>query len=458
MAEENLILPSQPLQDFAAKVKLNLKIAKKVKVWISEKISSPATIGFFKPVILIPIASINNLTCEQLEAIILHEFSHIKRNDYVVNLVISFIETVLFFNPFIALFIKVVKQERENCCDDFVLEYRYDPHSYASALLHLEQTRLTKLPLAMGAVSGKKELLSRIKRITGNNTVNEFNYKQKLLTLIITTGVFCCLGWISSFKIKKETTTFVTKSKEISKKDSTKTLLYNKIRVNKLENQEAVVLTKTESDKNNANKKKTKKLKISIKTSDDKVTDTEKMESSFGDEIEKGLKQAFIEIEKIDWHEVQNDIQTSFKEIDLSGLPLNQKRALETAKKYVSALNFQKQQLQTEKILEQLQKNKLMRDSSTVKVLKRLYSDNSGKKAWTMSINENSTPAPLGKNTGTGSRNQTFYFNDNSHLGNPRIRVVTTPEVRSQNQRPAAPQRPFESIKKEKPQRIIVEI
>jgi len=457
MSQKNLIIPDQQLQNFSAKVASNLKIAKQVKVWISEKVSSPATIGFFKPVILIPIASINNLSPEQLEAIILHEFSHIKRNDYIVNLVITFIETVLFFNPFIALFIKIIKQERENCCDDFVLEYRYDPHSYASALLHLEQTRMTNLPLAMAAVSGKKELLSRIKRITGNNTVNEFNYKQKLVTLIITTAVFCCLGWISSLKIKKEATVTATKAKEIIKKESTKTVIYNKMNSEEDENREAMVSGKSGSDTNNINLKKTKNSKTSNKTSINKVTGSHEMEFNFGDEIEKGLKQAFIEIEKIDWHGVQNDIQNSFKDMDVTRLPQDQKNALETAKQYVSGLDFQKQQLQTDKILEQLQKNKLIRDSTTVRILKLLYSKSPSGQAWTMSINDNSTHRLLEKKSGSGRQNPPIYFNDNNPSGNPRIRIIS-PDVRSSYQSAPIPQRHPQSVQKTITQRIIIEI
>ena len=141
IAHKNLLNPPAALDLFASQVSLQMEIPKKIKIWISNHIEVPATIGFIKPVILIPFASLNHLTVHQLEAVILHELSHIKRNDYFINLLISIIETILFFNPFIALFIKIIKSERENCCDDFVLQYRYDPHSYASALLRLEQSR-----------------------------------------------------------------------------------------------------------------------------------------------------------------------------------------------------------------------------------------------------------------------------------------------------------------------------
>ncbi|MDQ6844532.1 MAG: M56 family metallopeptidase [Bacteroidota bacterium] len=212
IANRRLLTSPADLQIFTSKVALQMSIPKKICVWISNNIDVPATIGFLKPVILIPVASINSLTTHQLEAIILHELSHIKRNDYITNLVISVIETILFFNPFIALLSKIVKRERENCCDDFVIQYQYDPHSYASALLRLEQTRRTNVSLSLGAVSGKKQLLTRIKRITNNEAVTrQFNYGQKLLSLILVTGIICSIAWLSPGG-KKEILNYSTKN------------------------------------------------------------------------------------------------------------------------------------------------------------------------------------------------------------------------------------------------------
>ncbi|MDQ2863151.1 MAG: M56 family metallopeptidase, partial [Bacteroidota bacterium] len=177
ISNKRLIDPPAGLDSFTLKVATQMKIPRKITVWISNHIDVPATIGFLKPVILIPFASLNNLSGNQLEAIILHELSHIKRNDYIINIIISVIETILFFNPFVALLSTIIKRERENCCDDFVLQYQYDPHSYALALLRLEQSRIGNIKLAMGAVSGKKQLLSRIMRITNGQAVNKtFNY------------------------------------------------------------------------------------------------------------------------------------------------------------------------------------------------------------------------------------------------------------------------------------------
>ena len=216
ISNKRLINPTAELQLFASKVAFEIGITKKISVWISHHIDVPATIGFIKPVILIPLASINNLSCHQLEAIVLHELAHIKRNDYVTNLIISAIETILFFNPFVVLLSNIIKRERENCCDDFVLQYRYDPHSYASALLRLEQSRMSKLTLAIGAVSGKKQLLSRIKRITNSQVVSrQFNYGQKLVALLLVTAFICSVAWLSPGEKKSVPTKALMKIKAV---------------------------------------------------------------------------------------------------------------------------------------------------------------------------------------------------------------------------------------------------
>src|SRR3954453_9355071 len=110
-----------------------LGIKKEVKIYFSNIIKSPVTIGFLKPLILVPIASINYLTTDQLEALLLHELAHIKRADYLINILHSIIEIILFFNPFVQLLGRLIKKERENSCDDWVLQFQYKPAMYAEA-------------------------------------------------------------------------------------------------------------------------------------------------------------------------------------------------------------------------------------------------------------------------------------------------------------------------------------
>ena len=160
--------PSLDLQVFVAKIADRLDIQKKVSIFLSSCIDNPVTIGFVRPLILIPIATISQLTIAQLEAVLLHELAHIKRKDYLINLFISLTGTILFFNPFYRLLLNSIEQEREYSCDDLVARFQYDPVSYASALLSLEKSRQIQTSLAMSAIGGNRFLLlERIKRLTG---------------------------------------------------------------------------------------------------------------------------------------------------------------------------------------------------------------------------------------------------------------------------------------------------
>ena len=171
-----------------------LGITREIRVWLSDKIDIPATVGYLKPLVLLPIASFNHLTTEQIEAILLHELAHIKRHDYLLNLVITVVETILFFNPFAQLITRHIKTERENCCDDFVLQFQFSPRAYAAALLSLEKQRMAP-ELAMMA-AGKTDLMDRIKRIMNVQT-SPMNYGQKLMALVITACILSSLAWLT---------------------------------------------------------------------------------------------------------------------------------------------------------------------------------------------------------------------------------------------------------------------
>ncbi|MFL5808866.1 MAG: M56 family metallopeptidase, partial [Flavisolibacter sp.] len=184
---------------FVQKISAQLGIKKKVFVYLSELVNSPVTIGYLKPIILLPVAALNNLSTHQVEAILLHELSHIRRYDYLVNLVISIINTLLYFNPFMKLFMKNIEEERENCCDQLVLQYGYDKVSYASALLTLEKLSVHHHVLALGA-TGRNYLLSRIEKIIGMEKKKGFKMNQFAGILA---ALFCIVAF-NSFLIIKE--------------------------------------------------------------------------------------------------------------------------------------------------------------------------------------------------------------------------------------------------------------
>ncbi|MFT3705007.1 MAG: M56 family metallopeptidase [Agriterribacter sp.] len=193
---EGLIEVDSYWQNLVNQYAKQIGIIKNVRIYFSEFIDVPATLDFFKPVILLPVAAFNHLSIQQVESILLHELAHIRRNDYLINIIASVIETILFFNPFVNLIAKSLKKEREHCCDDLVLQYKFDPHSYASALLSLEKMRIGFQPLAVAATGSNNQLLGRVKRIMNVKSTN-FNYGQKLLALAVTAFILISIAWLT---------------------------------------------------------------------------------------------------------------------------------------------------------------------------------------------------------------------------------------------------------------------
>ncbi len=168
-------------------------LKRKVKIYLSGKITCPLTAGFLKPVILIPVAAINHLTTEQMEAVILHELAHIKRFDYLLFIIQNLADKVFFFNVFSGMLSNIIELERENACDDWVLQFRYNSMHYAEALFKLG--RLKAMPALVMSFSGKKEslLLIRIKRLLHNpQPKNSYSLQSVLagfLSVIIMAGL-----------------------------------------------------------------------------------------------------------------------------------------------------------------------------------------------------------------------------------------------------------------------------
>lgn len=189
----------------------HMSIKKNVQIWLSSLVDTPVTLGVFKPIILLPVAAVNHLSLKQAEAIILHELNHIRRNDYLVNLLIACVDVILFFNPFARLLTSIIRKERENCCDDLVLQFCYEPQSYARALLTLEQNRINTSALALAATGKDKHfLLNRVKRILGNEQVSN-PFSQKLAAYLLSTLLIAFIGWYNpgNIIIKKLNTTRV---------------------------------------------------------------------------------------------------------------------------------------------------------------------------------------------------------------------------------------------------------
>ncbi|HVG43049.1 MAG TPA: M56 family metallopeptidase, partial [Chitinophagaceae bacterium] len=196
---------------FVQRLSEQLGIKRNVKIYLSDRVKAPLTIGFLKPVILIPLASINHLNTEQMEAVILHELAHIKRFDYLINMLLSLIEATMFFNPFMQLLSRHIKRERENSCDDWVLQYEYNATNYARALLKIATLQTNQPSFAMQAAENKNALLVRVKRMI-EKSEKTFHYRHQLIALLFITTILSTIAWLSP-ENKRVT---ATKSNEIT--------------------------------------------------------------------------------------------------------------------------------------------------------------------------------------------------------------------------------------------------
>ncbi len=222
------------LQNFFQFLVQSMGLQKSVHLFISKQIDIPATLGFLKPIVLLPASAVTHLTPAQLEAVLLHELAHIKRNDYFWNLLLSVAETMLFFNPFALLLIGIARRERENSCDDQVMSFHQNAAVYAEALLTVEKVRVQNPQLAIGLGDNKQHLMLRVKRIL-NLPAEKNKISTRLLALVFFTLLFALTGWI----IRDRNQAFV-KEKKIEQKNralTTKVVYVNPDAVLKKNNQ-----------------------------------------------------------------------------------------------------------------------------------------------------------------------------------------------------------------------------
>ena len=177
------------------KVGQKLGIQKPVDLLASRFIQAPMVIGHLRPVIMVPVSMLTGLTPNQVEAILAHELAHIKRHDFLINLLISWIEIVFFFHPAYWWLSAIIKDEREHCCDDEAVAYSGNALAYAKALTALEEQRLHQLQLGVSLQGRPNHLLTRIKRIIAPQQYQP-NLNARVLTSLVLTLEY--LGWRGS--------------------------------------------------------------------------------------------------------------------------------------------------------------------------------------------------------------------------------------------------------------------
>lgn len=299
-----------------------LGIKRSVLLHISNIASSPLTIGFWKPVILIPVASIAQLTTQQLEAVILHELAHIRRNDYLVNILLQLAEITLFFNPFMRLLLKQARLERENCCDDYVLQFQYNAAEYAKALLTIEKHSEENL-LALGTNNQNEcQLLNRIRRMVTPER-RSFNYRQQLGLLFLITILGLGFTVITPRQQREATTMAVVEDNTIKNEEIVVKKVESKPGINTIVPQAVDLVKKLENYKEVRDFVESKEFKAA---SEKLAADAEKAANKINEQIQPHVAQIEKNALEIAQLAQQQPLQFVLNGIDVNNLQVNGKQ------------------------------------------------------------------------------------------------------------------------------------
>jgi TonB family protein len=154
---------SEGLQAAVRRLAHDLGITRPIGLFESPWIDVPTVIGWVQPTILLPVGALTGLSVQQIEAVLSHELAHIKRHDYLVNVLQHLAETVFFYHPAVWWLSRQIRIEREHCCDDVAVEACGNATIYARALAALEESRQRQATFALAASDGS--LVDRVRRL-----------------------------------------------------------------------------------------------------------------------------------------------------------------------------------------------------------------------------------------------------------------------------------------------------
>ena len=181
------LLTDTGLLRFVEALGLRLGLSHMVGIAESAMVAVPVVIGHLKPLILLPVGLVTALSQPELEAVLLHELAHIRRKDFLFNMLLTMTDNLLFFNPVTRWVTALLREEREYCCDELALEHSLQPVSYVQALVACQEFAHCATPLVNAAAAplqslsfytSKQNLMNRVKRILSGDR-GRMNLQEK---------------------------------------------------------------------------------------------------------------------------------------------------------------------------------------------------------------------------------------------------------------------------------------
>jgi beta-lactamase regulating signal transducer with metallopeptidase domain len=149
------------------------QLGRRVVLRVSDEVISPMVFGVWRTVVLMPLSAAMSLPTEQLEAVLAHELAHVRRWDYLCNLLQTSVECLFFFQPAVWWVSRRAREFREVCCDEVAAKACADPVVYAEALLHMEEQRAQHMRLAVALHGNEGTLLNRVRRVMGEKAMEQ---------------------------------------------------------------------------------------------------------------------------------------------------------------------------------------------------------------------------------------------------------------------------------------------
>lgn len=280
-----------------------LNIHKPVRIFQSQLAQMPLTLGFFKPVILLPTSALTGLSVQHIESIIAHELGHIARRDYLLNIFQSVFEIVFFYHPAIWWISSIIRTERENCCDDIAVKLTGDSIHYAKTLALVQENVLLQQSLAMAFGAKKNQLLKRIKRILNPQTMKNNLTEGIVASCIILAGIVGMAFSVipnAAYDLKQSSGTEKTKT---TVQPGPNYLVKDTARKSKKEYREQ----QEQTTQNEYNQQEVSKLLKEINTSD-----------AIPKDLQKELEVALSNLNSSDNIEILKGIKGAMKEMDLT--------------------------------------------------------------------------------------------------------------------------------------------
>jgi TonB-dependent SusC/RagA subfamily outer membrane receptor len=190
-----------------------INIHRQIKLVESALVEVPTVVGWLKPAILFPLGMFTALPPHEIESILAHELAHIRRNDFIINILQSIVEIVFFYHPAVWYISKHIENERENCCDDVAVAVTGDSLTYIKALTNLATLKVSHLSPAL-AITGKNGgLLQRVNRIARNAKLVNRWARQHTISPKLTAAMIVMMS-VLLLVSKTEATTYLVEKLE----------------------------------------------------------------------------------------------------------------------------------------------------------------------------------------------------------------------------------------------------